>query len=149
MKWPFVRRFKLDAVLTVNQVYLDEINRLNQELASELNSHRETRETKNKVIESNLNQIRGLEGFFEREFNLHKDTKKKLAEATRTYEYKLNFEQECTEKIGIELEETKAALKIAQEDLEKLDKAYLQRMDAEKKLHFNINSAILEFINDK
>lgn len=44
MKWPFVRRFKLDAVLDVNQVYLDEINRLNEDLAKELNSHRETKE---------------------------------------------------------------------------------------------------------
>ena len=81
MKWPFVRRFKLEAVLNVNQVYLDEINRLNQELASELNSHRETKNHEQKlfVAHDKLNQ----------------------------------------QNMGLlfELEETKDALKIAQEDL--------------------------------
>lgn len=58
MKWPFVRRFKLDAVLDVNQVYLDEINRLNEELAKELNSHRETKKHEQKLFEAHdkLNQ---------------------------------------------------------------------------------------------
>lgn len=81
MEWPFVRRFKLDAVLTVNQVYLDEINRLNQELANELNSHRETKKQNQQRLDA---------------YNT------------------LNHKYRCLVK---ELEETKDALRIAQEDL--------------------------------
>ena len=72
MKWPFVRRSKynhltkcLDAKndIIANQMeniktQFNEINRLNQELANELNSHRETKEHEQKLFEAHdkLNQ---------------------------------------------------------------------------------------------
>lgn len=106
MEWPFVRRFKLDAVLTVNQVYLDEINRLNQELASELNNHRET---------------------------------KKKAKSLVKY-----WQERClrTEK---ELEETKDALKIAQEENERINAWIFKNREDVYQFVEAINKAINNF----
>ena len=65
MKWPFVRRSKyelleneLNIVKECHDRFLIEINRLNQELASEMNSHRETKEHEQKIFDAHdkLNQ---------------------------------------------------------------------------------------------
>lgn len=62
MKWPFVRRSFHDSLiykLVEREIRLDiEVNRLNQELANELNSHRETKQHEQKLFEAHdkLNQ---------------------------------------------------------------------------------------------
>ena len=71
MKWPFVRRSKyellengLNIVKEGYDRFLVETNRLNQELANELNSHRETKEMWQESLAHNdlfLNKIKDLE----------------------------------------------------------------------------------------
>ena len=65
MKWPFVRRSKYDLLedgLNIikenHDRFLVEINRLNQELANEMNNHRETKGHEQKLFEAHdkLNQ---------------------------------------------------------------------------------------------
>lgn len=119
MKWPFVRRSRLENLqknysttlnrykherflilkekITIQKIDQKEINRLNQELASELNSHRE--------IKKKLEQTKDL---------WHK-----------SLDHNDSFLKEIR-KLEKELEETKDALKIAQEDLEKKSKNHLK-----------------------
>lgn len=85
----------------------DEINRLNQELASELNSHRETKEQKNE-----------LSAECDRLYDEVDNIKKELEKTKECFNYTIDGLRIHNNNIEKELQETKDALKIAQEDLE-------------------------------
>lgn len=142
MNWPFVRRSKYEDIslkffnLYDENIKLEEeINRLNQEMASELNNHRDTHASLHQEKSSNVildeENIRLKEELSE--------TKEKFVKAEALFDYWqkkcLNTERYLAECIH-DNKEAEDALKIAQECLEEKT-VQLETYKRSSKYHFD------------